>query len=361
MADSGGSEEEEDDEEDENDCRVVQPLARVGGGGERFDPLSLGLRAPAFGGPLHHAPSGGAPPRAEVASLCAEVAAKAPTTGAAKAPTAGAAKASEDAKNPMENVLHYLGIHLQEMNNVEEHKNNLKVQNAGLQSELQVVKAKLQDFQASNIQLNEKIRSLRSNLSVANQDYELLSDEHKHLQIEHNNLRDENDRQLDSMETERLSFHTQLHDQILLVTSHSKANAEHSVRIEQLESKLSDHETTMKQNEIQVKRLEASIKEKEILILHSQLAAQNAQIASDEAQVEIQQTIKRSKVAGIDVFCPVCSDEIANYAFKCGHLNCCEKCYAKKPWTHCIYKCGTSINQDPGQIIKIFQLTREAA
>ena len=352
MADSG-SEEEEDDEEDENDCRVVQPLA---GGSGRFDPLSLGLRAPAFGGPLH-APSGGAPPRIDVASLCAEVAAKAPTAGGE-----GAAKASEDAKNPMENVLHYLGIHLQEMNNVEEHKNNLKVQNAGLQSELQVVKAKLQDFQektiASNIQLNEKIRSLRSKLSVANQDYEVLSDEHKHLQIEHNNLRDENDRQLDAMETERLSFHTQLHDQILLVTSHSKANAEHSVRIEQLESKLSDHETTMKQNEIQVKRLEASIKEKEILILHSQLAAQNAQIASDEAQVEIQQTIKRSKVAGIDVFCPVCSDEIANYAFKCGHLNCCEKCYAKKPWTHCIYKCGTSINQDPGPIIKVHNLSK---
>ena len=365
MADSGGSEEEEDDEEDENDCRVVQPLARVGGGGERFDPLSLGLRAPAFGGPLHHAPSGGAPPRAEVAAKAGEVAAKAPTTGAAKAPTTGAAKApttgaakaSEDAKNPMENVLHYLGIHLQEMNNVEEHKNNLKVQNAGLQSELQVVKAKLQDFQASNIQLNEKIRSLRSNLSVANQDYELLSDEHKHLQIEHNNLRDENDRQLEAMQTERFSLLTQLHEKDLLVASHAKANAEHSVRIEQLESKLSDHETTMKQNEIQVKRLEASIKEKEILILHSQLAAQNAQIASDEAQVEIQQTIKRSKVAGIDVECHVCSDEIANLMFKCGHLTCCEKCHAKRPFNNCVNRCFKN-NEDPGPIIKVHNLSK---
>ena len=224
-----------------------------------------------------------------------------------------------------------------------------------------VVKAKLQDLQASNVKLNDKIRNLRKDLIDTEVRYSSLNDEHKLLHIDHNNLRDENDRQLEAMETERLSLHTQLHEKDLLVASHAKANAEHSLVIEQLEAKLSERETTIKQNDIQVKRLEASNKAKDILILQSQLAAQNAQIASDEAQVEIQQTIKRSKVAGIDVFCPICSDEIANYAFKCGHLTCCEKCYAKKPWTHCIYKCGTSINQDPGQIIKIFELTREAA
>ena len=159
------------------------------------------------------------------------------------------------------------------------------------------------------------------------------------------------------MMTERLSLHMQLHEQDLLVTAHAKANAEHSVRIEQLEAKLSDHETTMKQNEIQVKRLEASIKEKDIIILQSQLAAQKAQIASDEAQVKVEQTIKRSKVAGIDVDCHVCSDEIANLMFKCGHLTCCEKCHAKRPFNNCVNRCFNN-NEDPGPIIKVHNLSK---
>ena len=373
MADSLS--EEEEDEEDENHCRVVEPT--FGGclapPAEDQQPLLVGLRATrtAEGGPSCFTSSSTtgrrAPPKVDQAVS--------PPAPKARPPQAGV---GEDAKKPMDHILHYLGIHQQEMIKVEEHKTNLEVENAGLKSELQDVNAKFQDVNAKLQDVNDKyqttngllqhvtdnlkvvhtkLKKAQDNIDLSAERYDVLKQDYEQSRSSYERLQN----MYDASQMEIFSHVTEVNDYKKIIASHVKSTVEQSKTIEQLETKLSDRETTIKQYDIQVKRLEASNKAKDILVLQSQLAAQNAQIASDEAQVEIQQTIKRSKVAGINVFCPICSDEIANLAFKCGHLTCCEKCYAKKPWTHCIYKCGTSINQDPGPIIKMFQLTREAA